>query len=41
MEARIMARDRRGVKSIFDEAAEIASPRTIACGAPRGRKSAR
>jgi eukaryotic-like serine/threonine-protein kinase len=26
MEARIMARDRRGVKSIFDEAAEIASP---------------
>jgi serine/threonine-protein kinase len=26
MEAPIMARDRRGVKSIFDEAAEIASP---------------
>src|SRR5580693_595121 len=26
MEALIMARDRRGVKSIFDEAAEIASP---------------
>ena len=26
MEAGLMARDRRGVKSIFDEAAEIASP---------------
>ena len=42
MEARIVARDRRGVKSIFDEAAEITSPEDraayldSACGGDAG-----